>query len=149
MDLHNEAYIIGLVIGIVLAVIIVFLIPFIFYLLTLQNTFKLIQEHNRSMAPGQVWLMLIPLFGMVWHFIVVERLADSIKKELLEKNHPLSEERPAYNIGLTTCILNCCAVIPFIGGLFSIAGFVCWIIYWVKIYDYKKKLESLQTAPAV
>jgi hypothetical protein len=145
---HNDAYILGLVIGFLFIVFVIFLIPFIFYLITLQNTLKLIKDHNRLMPPGQVWLLLIPLFGTVWHFIVVERLSDSLKKELQERNIESTEERPAYKVGLTMNILFCCGLIPFLGGICSIAGFVLWIIYWVKIHEYKTKLlnDSIVTA---
>ena len=58
------------------------IVPFILFLLHQQNTLKNVQAHNRTMAPGQVWLQLIPLFGMVWQFIVVTRISESIKREL-------------------------------------------------------------------
>ena len=35
------------------------------------------------MRPGQVWLQLIPLFGQVWQFVVVTRIAGSIQKEII------------------------------------------------------------------
>ncbi len=41
----------------------VFLIPWIFYLLTLSKALNRCSPANRSMSPGQVWLLLIPLFN--------------------------------------------------------------------------------------
>jgi len=38
------------------------IIPAIFFYLTLQNTLKIVSLYNRTMPPGQVWLLLIPLF---------------------------------------------------------------------------------------
>ena len=55
-----------------------FLIPAIFFLLTLQNTLKAISEENRKMPPANVWLMFIPLFNIVWQFIMVDRIAHSL-----------------------------------------------------------------------
>jgi hypothetical protein len=43
---------------------------------------------------------------------------------------------------LTYCILFCCSIIPGIGVLFGLAGFVMMIIYWVKINDYKNLLRA-------
>ena len=118
------------------------LIPFIFYLLTLQNTFYAISPENRKMAPGQVWLSIIPFFGLVWQFIIVNRMADSLKPELDARNIKTNEERPGYSIGLAYCILFCCSIIPFLGFLTSIGGLVCWIMYWVKINDFKLQLKN-------
>jgi hypothetical protein len=115
-------------------------LPLIFFLITLQNTFKEVKIENRRMQPGEVWLMLIPLFGLVWQFIIVNRLADSLKLEFTQRSIDINEFRPGYSIGLAYCVLFCCSIIPFLGFFTSIAGFICWIIYWVKISDFKNKL---------
>ena len=89
------------------------------------------------MPSSNVWLLLIPLFGLVWHFIIINNLADSIKAEVKSRNIKIEEQRPAYNIGLAMCISNCLFFIPVINLFTSIAALVCWIIYWVKISSYK------------
>jgi hypothetical protein len=118
------------------------LLPTIFYLITLQNTLKEVSYENRKMQPSEVWLMLIPLFGLVWQFIIINRIADSLKSEFDKRNISVDEERPGYSIGLTYCILLCCGWIPVLGILASIGGLICWIIYWVKINGYKTKLQQ-------
>ena len=115
-------------------------IPKIFYLLTLQSTLSTISVQNRKMAPANVWLLLIPLFNLVWHFNVVKNLSESIKAEATEKNVSIGEPNPAYNLGLAMCILNCLFIIPVVGTVAAFAGFICWIIYWLKIAGYKKLL---------
>src|SRR5271166_2160891 len=59
----------------------IMLLPMIFYLLTLQKAFSRCSPENRAMAPGMVWLMLIPLFNLVWHFIVVTNLSKTLGTE--------------------------------------------------------------------
>jgi len=97
-----------------------FLIPVIFFFLTQQRTLSLIRPANRRMRPGQIWLQLIPFFGMVWQFIVVTRISDSIRDEL---NTPVDDSifgdvnmshssRPTYNAGITYCVLFCISIIP-------------------------------------
>jgi hypothetical protein len=137
---------------IMLIVLIVFgicLLPTIFYLLTLQSTLSLVKPENRKMDPGLVWLILIPLFGIVWQFIVVNNMADSLKAEFQQRNINVGEDRPGSGIGMAYCILEVCGIIPFLGILTALAGFVCWIIYWVKISDFKSKLQysQAQTVP--
>lgn len=126
--------------------IILALIPGIFYLLTLQSTLKSISPQNRKMPPGNVWLLLIPLFNLVWHFVVVIKIAASIRAEADLKNiSEIPDPKPAYNIGMAASILFCCNIIPGINRLTGIAGLICWIIYWVKVNDYKNILNKYST----
>ncbi|MFN8240156.1 MAG: hypothetical protein U0X39_05310 [Bacteroidales bacterium] len=118
----------------------ILLIPKILFLLTMQNTLREVKPENRRMDPGLVWLSLIPLFGVVWQFFIVINVADSLKAEFNQRNINAGEDRPGFGIGLAYCILNCCGIVPFLGILAAIAGFICWIIYWVQISGFKDKL---------
>ena len=125
---------------IVLAFIILVALPMIYYLLTLQSSLKLISLENRKMPPEQVWLSLIPLFGIIWQFLIVSRLSDSIRLELDKRNIYAEERRPAYQIGIAYCILVSCSIIPYLGILTAVGGMVCWILYWLKVNDYRNIL---------
>lgn len=135
----------SLIILIVIIAIAVALIPAIFYLLTLSKALSACSPHNQRMTPGQVWLVLIPIFGIVWHFLMIGYIADSLAAEFKERNLPLRDERPGFAIGITFLILQLCGIIPILGVLASLGGLVCWIIYWVKISEYKNQLERMQT----
>lgn len=131
-----------------------FLIPFVLFILTQQNTLKTIQPDNRLMPPGQVWLQIIPFFGLFWQFVVVSRLAGSLKKQFA-RQHQFSFENiegknltnlntnPTYGIGITYCILFCCSIIPILGAFTALAGIICWIIYWVQLAGFKRKLYEV------
>jgi len=143
----NELFLIGF-----LFTACVLLIPFILFLITQQNILKSIPPQHRSMSPGQVWLQLIPLFNIVWQFIVVSRIANSIGKELASENSFSFERdyaktdangsKPTKGIGMAYCILGCFSIIPFIGIITGLAAFVCWIIYWIKLASYKNKFQA-------
>jgi hypothetical protein len=126
----------------IILILVLGIIPLILFLVTLQTTLNEISIENQKIPPGQVWLILIPLFGIVWQFIVINRTADSLKAEFAKRNTPVDEDRPGISIGLTYCILNCCAVVPVLGIFAAVAGLVCWIIYWTKISGYKTKLQQ-------
>jgi hypothetical protein len=116
------------------------LIVFIFHLITLSRTLELCHPYTRKMNPGEVWMVLIPVFGVVWHFFVVGRLADSLAIEFRNRNLPVEEERPGYNAGLTALILLLCGgIIPVLG---LIAALIFLIRYWNQISEYKKRLEQ-------
>ena len=124
--------------------LLLFLVPAILFLVTLQNTLKLISAENRRMPPEQVWLVLIPFFGFVWQFIIVNRLADSLKYEFIKKDIATEEDRPGAAIGIAYCVLSCCCVIPVVSFFTGIASLICWVIYWSKISGYKNRLEYNQ-----
>jgi hypothetical protein len=112
--------------------------------MSLQKALQAVSEENRKMPPGQVWLLLIPLFNIIWSFIVVAKIADSFHDELARLNIYSSDPRPTYNIGIAHSSLTLCGFIPLLGGVASLAGFVCWIIYWVKVNECRKLIEANQ-----
>jgi len=125
---------------IVLAFIVLVSLPMVMYLMTLQGTLREISPENRRMPPEQVWLSLIPLVGIFWQYVIVARLSDSIRLEFTKRNIYAEEPRPAYRIGLAFCILISCSVIPYLGFLAALAGMVCWILYWLRVNDYRNIL---------
>lgn len=143
---------------IVIIVIFLSIVPAVFFFLTQHNTLAAIQPKNRNMSPGEVWLQFIPLFGIVWQFFVVSRIADAIQRELAsEETFSFEIEssayrvepygpKPTHSIGMTYCTLICCGIIPFLGIFASLAGFICWIIYWVQLAEYKNKIQMKQYA---
>ena len=119
-----------------------FLLPGIFYLLTLQRALERCSLRARTVSPGQVWLMLIPLFNLVWQFLLVNHIARSLRNEFVARGMPGSDPEPGKGIGLAMCILALTGIIPVIGIFTSLAGLVCWIMYWVKIADYSRQLAT-------
>ncbi len=130
-------------------VLLLMLVPMIFYLLTLQRTMEMVAPELRKMSPGQVWLLLIPVFGIIWNFMMVGYIADSLAAEFQRRNLPVDNPRPGYPQGFPMAILQVCSIIPFIGGLAGLAGLVMWIIYWVKISGYKTQLELSASFPGM
>jgi hypothetical protein len=125
-----------------------FIIAFVFFLLTLHKALSRCAPESRTMDTGQVWLMFIPLFNLVWQFIVISRVSSSLGNEFRRRNIP-AEAQPAKAVGLASCILFVTSFIPILGLFTGIGAFVCWIIYWVKIAGYSAQLVgSMNVAPA-
>lgn len=88
----------------------------------------------------------LSLFSLVWNFYMVNKIAESVTAELVSRNRK-EEQRPTYAIGMFMCACNTLALVtglPYlaiIGLMASGAGFVAWIMYWVKTYEYKNKLQ--------
>ncbi len=117
----------------------IMIIPVIFFLLTLQKALERCSIESRATTPGSVWLLLIPIFNLVWQFIIVTKISESLHNEFTKRNIP-EDLQPGKSIGITFCVLAICSIIPVLGIITSIAAFICWIIYWVKISGYSNKL---------
>jgi len=131
----------------VIAILAPLLVPAILYLLTLQSALERCSAKSRTVAPGTVWLMLIPVFNLVWHFILVGHVSRSLRNEFNRKRTPGVEAEPGKSIGLAMCILAPCAIAPIVGVFAAVGGLICWILYWVKISGYSQLL--LAASPVV
>jgi hypothetical protein len=123
-----------------------FLVPAIFYMLTLQNTLNKCAPASRAMDPGMVWLLLIPLFNLIWNFFVVMNIAKSLANEFARRGIPSPEPLPGQPIGLAMSICACCCIIPVLGAFAGLANLVLWVLYWVKIAEYSRSLDMSQFA---
>jgi hypothetical protein len=124
----------------------ILVLPMVFFLLTQQRALTKCSPANRTMTPGLVWLQIIPFFGFIWQFFVVVALANSLGNEFAARRIP-EEPKPGQSLGLAMCITRVCTVIPFLGIFAAIASLVLWIIYWVKIAGFSRKLDYLPAAP--
>ena len=110
----------------------IMLVTTVFYCLSLQKALNRCSPECRAMNPGMVWLLLIPLFNIVWQFIVVLNMAKSLAAEF-RKRGMAEDPNPGQTLGLVMCIANLvCGPV----------GLICWIIYWVKIAGYSSMIAS-------
>ena len=67
-------------------IIVIGLVIGIFFLLTLQTALSRCSKRNRTMEPGMVWLMFIPLFNLFWWFYLVINVGNSLKNEFSDRD---------------------------------------------------------------
>lgn len=118
----------------------IYYVPLIFYILTVKGALEKIAPNRREMEPGMPWLLLIPLFGLVWHFFVVIKLTGSFRKEFEARGLQTDDPQFGYVLGLITCICPLAGWVPLLGMLAGLAGLVCWILWWIKVANYSKQL---------
>ena len=123
-------------------VLLVWLVVAICFLISLSKALARCHPRNRTMEPGMVWLNLIPLFNLVWQFITVNRVAESLDNEFYDRGWDQRGEDYGRSIGTTSCVLNLLGCIPYCGMLFGIGALVCFIIYWVRIAGFSSQLAS-------
>ena len=130
------AFLIIIVIAIAISITIA-----VFYLLNLQNLLKEISPKNRLVEPTNVWLMFIPLFNIIYPFILYPKICDSVKNEYSSRGIKEAGDF-GRGLGIAMPILSLCGIIPILGSLAGLANFILFIVFWVKMAGYKTKLKS-------
>ena len=140
--MNEEEAIIAAMLGFGLIGMLIGLAIMVFFLLSLQKCLKEVSPSNRTMEPGMVWLNLIPLFNLVWIFITVIKLSESVIAE--GQSRQVSVDDGGKVIGLVYAISLIASIIPLIGLLAGLVALVTFIIYWVKVAGYRKTLAAAQ-----
>jgi hypothetical protein len=125
---------------VVLVLLVALLLPTVFFLRSLQIVLKRCAVESRTLSPGKVWLLLIPVFNLIWQFIVVNSVSDSLRNEFMRRGLSSVEPAPGKGLGMAMCVCILCSIIPILGVFAGIAGFICWILFWVKINEYSRRL---------
>ncbi len=128
-----------------------FLLFQILFLVNLQRTLERVSPERRKMAPGLVWLQIIPLFGFFWFFYVVIKVRDSVREEFSARGWSTAGDF-GVNIGFATGVLQVIAwgvgwtpsrfiamQMVLYGG-----GIVCWVIYWARVAALKHRMGPPQ-----
>lgn len=101
-----------------------FLVPAIFYLLTLQRALSICTPENRTLSPARVWLLLLPLFNIIWHFVVVVNVSRTFRNEFRQRglgNAP----HLTVSLGLATCILSVLAFVRSGADVAALGALIC------------------------
>ncbi len=124
-------------------IFIIFLLIYISFIKTIIKTIELIAPANRLVQPQEAWYLLIPVFCLIWQFLLAGRLADSLKNEFISRKIALPSKRPTFVSGLVLGINQILMFSPILGGLFSILFFILFASYWIAIKDTKNQLLGI------
>lgn len=144
----------AVLLGMLCLFLIVAIIIAVFYLLTLQKALSRVAPWNRLMEPGLVWLSLIPLFNLIWSFFIATRIPDSLRNEF---RHRRLDDGSDYGkgIGLANAIIGVLSFalnmvsrlsrqpVVIITAPLGLISLILFIIFWVRIAGYSKKLAGL------
>jgi len=115
----------------------------IVYIAYLSGVLRKCSPQSRTMQPGMVWLLLIPLVNVVWNFMVVNALADSLGNEFRFRNIPTADPKPGKSIGIAMAVCAACGIIPIVNLITILPHMILWIIYWVKIAGFSQQLDNV------
>ncbi len=97
-------------------------------------------EHQK-ISPGMIWLMLIPLFGLVWNFFVFQRIPDSYQS-YFDSVGDESVGDCGKGIGLWYAICAACSIIPCVNYIAGPAALVLLIIFLVKLFGLRGRIPE-------
>ncbi|WP_005036998.1 hypothetical protein [Holophaga foetida] len=124
--------VIGAIIGLAIAIAII---------LFLGKCLKKVPAPYRKMEPGMVWLLIIPLFNLVWNFFVYKAISESYQGYFQSQGRTDVGDC-GKNLGLAYCICSCLCIIPVVNMLAGIATLVLFIMCLVKFAGYKNQIPA-------
>ena len=109
------------------------------------SCYQRIPPQHRQMEPWQVWLLLIPLFNIVWNFFVYPRLAKSYQSYFAEQGRTDvgdCGEQLGLWYAISAAVGTVAGWIPCVGGIIGIACLVLWIVFIVKALTLKGQIPE-------
>jgi hypothetical protein len=145
MELINpQAFLIIAIVALVL--IAAALLVFILFLLNLKRMLDQVNPDNRMVPPANVFLMLIPVFSLVYGFILFPKISESLRREYESRGMTMPGDglkvlgSAFAGLSLFSMIVNYLET-P-LSAVVSIALLVIFIVYWVKSAQIKNALRS-------
>ena len=117
------------------------------FLAALQRALRQVSPENRHMAPGQVWLNLIPVFNLVWCTVTVERVAESLRDEFRARQMHDPDDTYGRGRGLTLLALLASGVLFYPAFVTYPVALVYAVLYWRQIERYAQRLKPGAYAP--
>lgn len=154
----------GVLLGFICVVLIVYFVVMIFFLLTLHKLLKKCRSRNRAMEPGLVWLNLIPCFQLIWQFVTVVRVDETLQQEFRQRGLGRRGDSYGKGLGIAACTMGLVANVagnissaidkakPEQADEFHALDYVCWILmvvtlilfvtYWFKMAGFSRRLSE-------
>lgn len=131
----------GGLIAVVLTMLAVMLIVAIIICSLLYIVLKAVPAEHRKLEPGLVFLMLIPIFALVWGFFVFQRIPESYKSYFSAQGRTDVGDC-GKGIGLALAICYACTIVPCLNYVAGPATLVLFIIFVIKMFGYKKEIDA-------
>lgn len=113
---------------------------------SIRSTLLLIRKENRMMSPAQAFLIAVPLFNIYWNFMVVRHLRDSLNNEFFDRKVAVDENptQKEGNIFAWSFLASNIPLPKFIGYITMFSTIIGFVLYWVKVVEYKKLLKKTE-----
>ena len=113
-----------------------------------------VPPEHRKIAPGLIWLLVIPVFNLVWSFFVLLQVPDSLKSYFNAQGRTDVGDC-GRTLGLWSAVLLAAGFVggfvPIVGcfaSFASLAGLVVLVLFLVKILGLKGQIGTAPAMPA-
>jgi len=105
----------------------------------ISSALERIPAEHRKISPGQVWLLMIPCFPIIWNFVVFQRVPASFKSHFASVGRGDVGDCGAA-VGLWYSIVTVACYIPLLNYIAGPAALVLLILNLVKFHDLKNRI---------
>ena len=142
----EAAGIIAMIFAILLFTIVISFAISILICLLIYLPYKDVPAEHQKMAPGLVFLLLIPFFNIIWNFIVFLRIPESFQSYFASQGRTDVGDC-GRQIGLWYAICGVAAFVPCVNYVAAPAALVLFIIFLVKIWGLKGQIAAAAVPP--
>lgn len=114
-------------------------VPLCFYCRTVQATLAAIDQEHRKVAPGTAWLLLIPVFNLIWIYFLVVYLRGGYAA-MHAAGRLESQPNAGFGIGIAMAVCWSLWLLPFINLLAVIPSCVLWILHWNRVAKLRTRV---------
>jgi len=112
----------------------------------LHKIWKSIQDGHARTTPGKaVGFLFIPFFNIYWQFVAIHGFA--LDYNAYADRYNLQSKRLPVGLFLTSPILVCCSIVPYLGTLASLANMVLMILIVNYAADAVNAIPAAGAAP--
>lgn len=118
------------------------LIAYVLYVLEVSRTLGAIDPDLRIQGPGMAWLLLVPVFNVIWFFFLINAIRDGFEK-MASRGRLKKDVDTGYKVGIA---MGCCwaaSLIPRLIFLSIIPLFVFSVLHWNALNKARKQVLSL------
>lgn len=118
------------------------LLAYLFYVLEVSRTLGSIDPEFRSQTPSMAWLLLIPVFNVIWFFFLINAIRDGFEQMALH-GRLRKEVDTGHKVGMA---MGCCWAASFIPRLIFLSIiplFVFSVLHWNALNKARKQVIPL------
>jgi Ca2+/Na+ antiporter len=124
-------------------VVLLILAPIIFYILSFRKTAAIVNAAGGSAPVNSAWLLLVPLFGMIWFFVLLIKLRNAMRNTVAgEPNNQW------WIFGMLAAILSVTGMTlsSFFPDLISVflllTQIILAVLHWIKLVQVRQHFQA-------
>lgn len=105
----------------------------------LYSCLQAVPPQFRRQTPGSSYLLLIPIFNLVWNFVIFLAVAGSYQDYFAHQGRTTMADC-ARSVALAYCVCGIFLIVPVLNILAAVPALILLIITLVKFWDIKQQL---------